>query len=132
MHTAARLLWEQEALGSNPRCPISHRGKYMPSLESLTTTLSSPLPFNGFMLIIIGVAIYFAYNKGHLQKVLSFFKKTATSATTPTGLENTVSNRAAAYQLLYNHVKGMKGGATKAQLDALETISGTILKEQEK
>lgn len=102
----------------------------MPSLESLTTTLSSPLPFNGFMLLVIGVAIYFAYNKGHLQKLLSFFKKAKGNITSASGLENTVSNRAAAYQLLYNHVKGMKS-ASKAQLDALETISGTILKEQE-
>jgi IS1 family transposase len=83
--------------------------------------LGSPLPFNGFMLLIIGVAIYFAYNKGHLQKLLSFFKKKAVT--------NTVSDRAEAYKLVLDHIKSV--GATKTQVSAVESVSNLILKEQE-
>lgn len=93
----------------------------MNMFQQAVQQLGSPLPFNGFMLIIIGVAIYFAYNKGHLQKLLSFFKKKATT--------NTVSDRAEAYQLVLDHIKAV--GATKAQISAVESVSNLVLKEQE-
>lgn len=114
------MLWEHGDLGSNPSYPTNRGDKYM--IDQLTQQLSTPLPFNGFMLLMIGVALYFAYNKGHLQKLFSFFKKKVETSS------NDVGARAAAYQLLYNHVKAV---GTKTQLNSLEGVSGLILKEQE-
>ena len=121
MHAVAHLLWEQGASGSNPGYPTFLGDIYMNLMQQVTEQLSSTLPFNGFTVIIIGIAIYFAYNKGHLQWLMTFFKKKATG--------DTVADRAKAYQLVVNHVKSV--GATKTQLSSLESISGLVLKEQE-